>query len=59
MTRERANVVLPVRRDDGTVYFQDVYIRDADPLSERLCGWGVVCLWLSSVGVALGVVLWR
>jgi hypothetical protein len=57
MTTEGARVVLPVWRDDGTVYLQAVYFQE--PLSERLCRWGVVCLWLSSVGVALGAVLWR
>ena len=57
MTTKGAKVVLPVWRDDGTLYLQAVYLQE--PLSERLCRWGVVCLWISSVGVALGAVLWR
>jgi hypothetical protein len=46
--------LLPVWRADGTVYFEV-----ETPLSERLCHWAVLLLWLSVLGVAVGVLLWR
>jgi hypothetical protein len=45
--------VVPVWRADGTVYFEV-----QQPLSERLCHWAVVLLWLAVLGVVLAVVVW-
>ena len=46
--------VVPIWRADGTVYFEV-----QQPLSERLCHWAVVLLWLCVFSTAVGVVLWR
>jgi hypothetical protein len=46
--------VVPIWRADGTVYFEV-----QQPLSERLCDWAVVVLWIGVFGAALAVVLWR
>lgn len=41
-----------VLRDDGTVYFDP-----AKTLGERLCEWGLACLWLAVVAVVVSTVL--
>ena len=40
--------VMPVLRDDGTVYFERV----RKPISERLCEWTLAVLW-ALVGAVL------
>ena len=41
--------VIPVLRDDGTVYFQDA----SKTLGERLCEWTLALLWVSAAAVTI------
>lgn len=57
MTRARSEatssgaraVMIPVLRDDGTVYFQ----YGSKTLGERLCEWTLALLWLSAAAVTI------
>ena len=46
--------VIPVLRDDGTVYFK--YVRKT--IDERLCEWAVAFLWFLVLAVIVATVLW-
>ena len=46
--------VVPILRQDGTVHFR----RAPKPLSERLCDWGLVFLWLLVPMVTIASILW-
>ena len=45
--------VIPVLREDGTVYFQ----YRARTLGERLCQWTLALLWLLAAGVAVAALI--
>ena len=46
--------LIPLLRDDGTVYFQPA----SKPIDERLCEWAVSVLWILMLGVILGTLAW-
>jgi hypothetical protein len=46
--------MVPVLRDDGTVYFESA----PKPLDERLCEWAVSVLWVLMLAVIVGTLAW-
>jgi len=46
--------VIPILREDGTVYFQYGSMTAA----ERLCEWTLASLWLLVVAVSIAAVVW-
>jgi hypothetical protein len=46
--------VIPILRDDGTVYFHYV----GKTISERLCDWTLAFLWVLVPVVTAAVLLW-
>jgi hypothetical protein len=53
-TNSDATTVIPVLREDGTVYFQYT----GKSINERLCQWGVAILWFLVLAVLVGALLW-
>ena len=54
MARTRsAETTVPMRREDGTVYMQDV----GKPFSEHLCAWILALLWFLVPAVTLAALL--
>lgn len=53
-TNSDATTVIPVVRDDGTVYFEHTGRR----IAERLCQWGVAFLWFLVFAVIVSTLLW-
>ncbi len=52
-TNSDATTVVPILRDDGTVYFDT-----RSGITERLCQWGVGFLWFLVVAVIVSTLLW-
>jgi len=46
--------VIPILREDGTVYFQ----YGTKTTGERLCEWTLASLWLLVIVVTVGTLLW-
>jgi len=46
--------LIPVLRDDGTVYFEAA----SKPIDERLCEWTVSLLWVLMLGVIVLTLTW-
>ena len=46
--------VIPVLREDGTVYFQ----YQAKTLNQRLCEWTLGTLWLLMLAVIVSTMVW-
>ena len=46
--------LIPLLRDDGTVYFESA----ARPIDERLCEWTVSVLWLLMLAVIVITLTW-
>lgn len=46
--------VIPVLREDGTVYFRYA----PKPISERLCDWVLAFLWLLVPVVGVATIVW-
>jgi hypothetical protein len=46
--------VIPILREDGTVYFQ----YGSKTAAERLCEWTLASLWLLVVAVTVGTLIW-
>jgi hypothetical protein len=53
-TNSAATTVVPVLRDDGTVYFEYT----GGSINERLCQWGVGFLWFLVFAVIVSTFLW-
>lgn len=53
-TNSDATTVIPILRDDGTVYFQYT----GKGINERLCEWGVGFLWFLVLAVTVSTLLW-
>jgi hypothetical protein len=53
-TNSDATTVVPILRDDGTVYFQYTGKR----INERLCELGVGFLWFLVLAVIVSTLLW-
>ena len=53
-TNSDSTTVIPILRDDGTVYFE--YTRRS--INERLCQWGVGFLWFLVLAVIVSTLLW-
>ena len=53
-TNSDATSVVPVLREDGTVYFQYT----GKGIKERLCEWGVGFLWVLVLAVIVSTLLW-
>ena len=53
-TNSDATTVVPVLRDDGTVYFEYT----GASINERLCQWGVGFLWFLVFAVIVSTFLW-
>lgn len=53
-TNSDATTVVPILRDDGTVYFEYT----GTSINERLCQWGVAFLWVLVLAVIVSAVLW-
>ena len=53
-TNSDATTVVPILRDDGTVYFEHTGGR----IAERLCQWGVGFLWFLVVAVIISTLMW-
>jgi hypothetical protein len=45
--------VIPLLRDDGTVYFEA-----PKPLDERLCEWALSVLWFLMLAVIVATLVW-
>ena len=46
--------LIPLLRDDGTVYFESA----ARPIDERLCEWAVSALWVLMLAVIVITLTW-
>ena len=46
--------IIPVLRDDGTVYFH----YEAKTLNERLCQWTLGALWFAMFAVIVSAMVW-
>jgi hypothetical protein len=53
-TNSDATTVIPILREDGTVYFEYTGKR----INERLFQWGVGFLWFLVVAVIVSTLLW-
>jgi hypothetical protein len=53
-TNSDATTVIPILRDDGTVYFQYTGKR----INERLWEWGLAFLWFLVFAVIISTFLW-
>lgn len=53
-TNSDATTVIPVLRDDGTVYFEYT----GRSISERLWQWGVGFLWFLVFAVIISTLMW-
>jgi hypothetical protein len=53
-TNSDATTVVPVLREDGTVYFEQV----GRTINARLCDWGVGVLWFFVLAVIVSTLLW-
>jgi len=54
MAKMHSAGVIPMLREDGTVYLHD----QSKLIGERLCKWTVVFLWTLVVVVIVATVLW-
>ena len=53
-TNSDATTVIPILREDGTVYFEYT----GKTINERLCEWGVGFLWFLVFAVIVSTLLW-
>jgi hypothetical protein len=53
-TNSETATLIPLLRDDGTVYFESA----ARPFDERLCEWTVSALWLLMLCVIVITLAW-
>ena len=53
-TNSGAETVIPLLRDDGTVYFE----YGPRPMQERICAWALVALWLLMLAVIAITLAW-
>jgi hypothetical protein len=53
-TNSDSTTVIPVLREDGTVYFEYT----GRSITERLCQWGVGFLWFLVLAVIVSTLLW-
>ena len=49
-----SGTLVPVLRDDGTVYFQP----PPKPIDERLCDWALSALWAAMLAVIVITLAW-
>ena len=53
-THSATGEVIPILREDGTVYFHYA----AKTINQRLCEWTVAFLWVLVLAVIVGTLLW-
>jgi hypothetical protein len=53
-TNSGTGTLIPLLRDDGTVYFRPA----SRPIDERLCEWAVSALWALMLAVIVGTLAW-
>jgi len=53
-TNSAATTVIPVLREDGTVYFDYV----GKTIHQRLCEWTLAVLWSLVAGVIVATLVW-
>jgi len=53
-TSSDATTVIPILREDGTVYFEYT----GKTINARLCEWGVGFLWFLVLAVTISTLLW-
>jgi hypothetical protein len=53
-TNSDATTVIPILREDGTVYFEYT----GKTINARLCEWGVGFLWILVLAVIVSALLW-
>ena len=52
-THSATGTLIPILRDDGTVYFHE-----SKTINQRLCEWTLALLWLLVVAVIVATLLW-
>jgi hypothetical protein len=53
-TNSDATTVIPILREDGTVYFEYA----GKTIHARLCQWGVGFLWFLVIAITISTLLW-
>ena len=53
-TNSGTGTLIPLLREDGTVYFESA----SKPIDERLCEWAVSALWVLMLAVIVITLTW-